>query len=81
MVFFSYVDYNYLRRVLMCVLIIFDMYRDKNYGQLFLYLTLIICIFALKLSPQFTCVLTIGHLNCCLDIYSSGLERQENRKR
>ena len=71
MVFFSYVDYNYLRRVLMCVLIIFDMYRDKNYGQLFLYLTLIICIFALQVVPTMHICFRYLTFYCCLTIYSS----------
>ena len=44
--FFSDVDYNYLPRVLMWIIIIFDVNRDDNYGQLCLYLTLIMCIFA-----------------------------------
>ena len=51
MVFFSEVDYNYLRHVLMWMIIIFDLDRDDKYGRLCFYLKLIICILALQVVP------------------------------
>ena len=54
MVFLSDFYYNYLRYVLMWMIIIFDVYGDENYGQLCLYLTLIMCIFALNPPPNNT---------------------------
>ena len=35
----------------MCIIIIFDVDRDNNYGLLCLYLKLIMCIFAFQVFP------------------------------
>ena len=51
MEFYSDVDYNDLQRVLMWMIIIFDVDRYDTYGRLCIYLTLLICIFDLKLPP------------------------------
>ena len=48
MVFFSEFNYNYLWRVLMWMMMIFDVDRDESFWCLCLYLVLIMCIFALK---------------------------------
>ena len=52
MAFFSEVEYKYLQRVFMWMIIIFDVVRYENYEWLCLYLSLIMCMFSFQVFPN-----------------------------